>query len=69
MNGLLRAYLTLGQVRVSAHVKSTHARDFIDRFSHFLASFNNRQGRGSEFQKNFKVGRRGGSIREAWWLN
>jgi hypothetical protein len=31
--------------------KGIHARDFIVRFSHYLASFNNKQGRGPEFQQ------------------
>jgi hypothetical protein len=31
--------------------KGTRAQDLIDNFSHFLASFNNRQGRDPEFLK------------------
>jgi hypothetical protein len=35
--------------------KGTHARDFMVRFSHFLASFNNRQGQGPEFPNFLKL--------------
>jgi hypothetical protein len=41
--------------KYSATFKGTHARDFIVHFSKFLASFNNRQGGGSEFVKIFKI--------------
>jgi hypothetical protein len=44
-----------GSYRLAIHTnhlpKGTHARDFTVRLSHFLASFNNRQGRGPGFQK------------------
>jgi hypothetical protein len=36
-------------------LKGTHARDFIVRFSVFLASFNKRQGRGPDFQKFWQM--------------
>ncbi len=36
-------------------LKATHVRDFIVGFSHFLASFNNRQDQGPEFQNLLKL--------------
>jgi hypothetical protein len=54
-NGKKGIQMQIGKLGFSIFLKGTQARDFVVRFSHFLASFNTREAKVQNFKKNFFI--------------